>query len=71
MLTESIPNDIDLMADKETIQRVCGNINTIYKQIKKNECKPTTDYLFANLEKEQTLNASIQKMELVNSVDML
>ena len=71
LLTESIPNHIDLMPDKETIQNVCGNINTIYKQIKKNECKPTTDYLFANLEKEQTLNASIQKMELVNSIDML
>ena len=71
LLTETIPNDIKLMNDKDTITHVSNNINLIYKQIKKNEIKPTSDYLFANLEKESRLNASLEKMNLVNSIDIL
>lgn len=70
LLTEEIPNNIELMPDKPTIQSVCENINLIYKQIKKKEHKPVTDYLFANIEKETALNASMQKMDLVNSINM-
>lgn len=69
LLTEEIPNDIELMPDKPTIMSVCDNINLIYKQIKKKEHKPVTDYLFANIEKEASLNASMQKMDLVNSMN--
>ena len=70
LLTEEIPNDIELMPDKPTIKAVCDNINLVYKQIKKKEHKPTTDYLFANIEKETSLNASMQKMDLVNSANI-
>ena len=70
LLTEEIPNDIELMPDKPTIMSVCDNINLIYKQIKKKEHKPVTDYLFANIEKETSINASMQKMDLVNSMNI-
>ena len=69
LLTEDIPNNIELMHDKSTITSVCDNINLIYKQIKKKEHKPVTDYLFANIEKEKTINQSLQKMDLVNSME--
>jgi len=71
LLTEEIPNDIELMPDKPTIRSVCDNINLIYKQIKKKEHKPVTDYLFANIEKEISLNESMQKMDLVNSMNYM
>ena len=70
LLTEEIPNNIELMPDKPTIMSVCDNINLIYKQIKKKEHKPVTDYLFANIEKETALNESKQKMDLVNSMNI-
>jgi hypothetical protein len=57
------------MPNKSTINSVCDNISLVYKQIKKKEHKPTTDYLFANIEKEKTINASLQKMDLVNSIN--
>ena len=69
LLTENIPTDIELMPNKSTINSVCDNISLVYKQIKKKEHKPTTDYLFANIEKEKTINASLQKMDLVNSIN--
>jgi hypothetical protein len=58
------------MPDKPTIMSVCDNINLVYKQIKKKEHKPVTDYLFANIEKEASINASMQKMDLVNSMNI-
>lgn len=70
LLTEEIPNDIELMPDKPTIMAVCDNINLVYKQVKKKEQKPTTDYLFANIEKETSLTSSMQKMDLVNSTNI-
>ena len=70
LLTEEIPNDIELMPDKPTITSVCDNINLVYKQIKKKEHKPTTDYLFANIKTDTSINASMQQMDLVNSIDI-
>ena len=44
-------------------------INTIYKQIKKNEQSPNTEYLFANIEKENAFEKSMKKMQLLNNID--
>ena len=37
------------VSNKETIENVTEKIDQIYKQIKKNEESPNTDYLFSNL----------------------
>lgn len=71
LLTEPVPTDIELMPNKPMVQMVVGKINTIYKQIKKNEMSPNTEYLFANLERENTFEQSMRKMELVNSMDLM
>tara|TARA_B110000091_G_scaffold209136_1_gene249823 strand:- start:686 stop:1777 length:1092 start_codon:yes stop_codon:yes gene_type:complete len=71
LLTETIPTNIDLINNKSTIETIKGKINIIYKQIKKNEESPNTDYLFANLERENTLEQSMRKMEIVNGMDFL
>jgi hypothetical protein len=69
LLTETVRTDIELVSNKDTIQFVVKKINSIYKQIKKNEHSPNTDYLFSNIDKENTFEASLKKMELVNSMD--
>jgi len=70
LLTEQVPRDIDLMTNKPMIQNVVDKINDVYKQIKKHEESPNTDYLFANLERENTFEKSMKKMDMVNSLDI-
>jgi hypothetical protein len=70
LLTEPVQTNIELMPNKPLIQNIVDKINSIYKQIKKNEESPNTEYLFANLERENTFEKSIRKMELVNSMNI-
>jgi hypothetical protein len=69
LLTQPVLTNIELIQDKQIIQNVIGRIDTIYKQIKKNEISPKTDYLFANLKREQSLESSLLKMDMVNRID--
>ena len=57
------------MTNKPLIQGITDKINAIYKQIKKNEESPNTEYLFANLQRENTFEKSMRKMDLMNSMD--
>jgi hypothetical protein len=68
LLTEPVPTNIELITNKEVIENVISKINQIYKQIKKEEVSPNTDYLFANVEKQNTFDKSMKRMELVNSI---
>ena len=43
----------------------------IYKQIKKNEQSPRTQYLFTGLNDDSNYQKSLQKMELMNSMDVI
>jgi len=70
LLTEPVPTNIELMSNKPMIQNVVDKINEVYKQIKKQEESPNTDYLFANLQRENTFEKSMKKMDLVNSLDI-
>jgi len=70
LITEPVPTNVELMSNKPLIQSIIDKINSIYKQIKKNEESPNTDYLFANLERENAFEKSMRKMELVNSMDI-
>ena len=70
LLTEEVRTDIDLVKDKKVIGVVVNKINSIYKQIKKNEKSPNTDYLFANVDKENAFERSMKQMEIINSIDM-
>ena len=73
LLTEPVPTAVDIItpANKPIIQNATDKINAIYKQIKKQEVSPGTDYLFANLERENNFEKSMSKMNLLNSMDGL
>ena len=44
---------------------------TKYKQIKNNEESPKTEYLFNNLNKQNNLENSIKKMNVLGSMDFI
>jgi hypothetical protein len=71
LLTEPVPLDVDLISKKDIIYNVVGKINEIYKQIKKNEQSPGTDYLFNNLDKQANYEKSIRKLEIMESLDFV
>tara|TARA_A100001015_G_C14895331_1_gene674161 strand:- start:801 stop:1196 length:396 start_codon:yes stop_codon:yes gene_type:complete len=65
---EHINYDIPLFRDKDIIENVCGNINIIYKDIKKNEISPNTDYLFDKVGKSNT-EKTIERLEKMKELD--
>ena len=61
--------DVELVADKRKVELAVQNINNIYEQIKKNEVKPGTDYLFSGLnDKQREFAKSMEKLNLMNTL---
>jgi hypothetical protein len=71
LLTEPVPTNIELITKKELIMNVVEKIGEIYKQIKKNEHSPGTDYLFNNLEQASNFEKSIRKLEMMEAIDFV
>jgi hypothetical protein len=68
LLTEPVPTNIEMITDKVILKNVVEKINNVYKQIKKNEESPNTEYLFSNLDKKRTFEQSMQRMEIMNKM---
>lgn len=68
--TDKININGDIINDKKTVSTVIDNIDIVYKQIKKNEVSPNTEYLFNNLEKQNSIKKSVKQMQIVNSIDI-
>jgi hypothetical protein len=68
MFCEHINTNDEIIRDsqKEVIGVVIDKIDIIYKQIKKNEVSPETDYLFKDA-KQSNLEKTIQKLETMNT----
>jgi predicted HAD superfamily phosphohydrolase len=58
--------NIAIITHPEKIEAIVLKIDSIYKEIKKNEVSPKTDYLFTNLNKTN-LEKTIEKIELINN----
>jgi len=71
LLTEPVPTHIELVVKKELVANAVEKIGEVYKQIKKNEQSPNTDYLFNNLEKASNFEKSIRKLEMMESMDVV
>ena len=69
IITEHVSRDVEIVNNKEMIKYVVENINTIYKEIKKNEETPRTDYLYMGLDdKYKSIAESMRKMEIMNNM---
>ena len=67
VFTEPFSIDEEIVKDKNKIIVITQNINKIYKQIKKNEHSPGTDYLYNNV-KATNLEKTIAKLETMNNL---
>ena len=68
LLTEPLDNKIKIIPNESLINTITSKINVIYKQIKKNEIKPDTDYLFNNSITNNNLEKTISKLEKMNAL---
>jgi hypothetical protein len=66
LLTENIDYNIQISKDPETANKIKNNINLIYKEIKKNEIIPKSDFLLTNLKSNR--EKSIEKMKILNTI---
>lgn len=71
ILTEIIPTNIELISkeNKEMIEIVVENVDLLYKQIKKNEHGPGTDYLFMGSDSKNNLERSVKQLEMLRAMD--
>jgi hypothetical protein len=68
LLGENIINNEEIMrpSQHESVSNILKKIDLIYKQIKKNEKSPGTDYLFKDI-KASNLEKTIEKLEKMNT----
>jgi hypothetical protein len=68
LLIENVNLNIPLTEKTNEIKAIINKIDTIYKEIKKNEISPGTDYLFTNL-KKSNMEKTIEKIEMINNIE--
>lgn len=71
LLCEHINNNIKIANNIDLTKKIISKINTIYKQIKKNEITPNTDYLFNNSFTSGNLEKTISKLDKFNDLNNL
>ena len=71
LITETVPVNIHLVENKDLLSSGLSKVNFIYKQVKKNEQTPSTEYLFHNIDKQMALERSMKQMEIINSLDSI
>jgi RNase P/RNase MRP subunit POP5 len=70
ILTEKYDTKIEIIKDKELVETVVKKINSVYKQIKKNEIGPKVDYLMTDIRKS-SLEKTIDKLQMINKYDYI
>ena len=68
IIIENYDNTIDIINNKSKVNQIVLKINNIYKEIKKNEESPGTDYLFKNI-KGKSIEKSIYKLNVLNTFE--
>jgi hypothetical protein len=72
LLTEKVNYDIEMIQNKKEIHTITSKINTIYKQIKLNEERPNTDYLFSNINANKSnLEKTIEKLDKMKELNSI
>lgn len=67
LLTEQVDMSINMLGDKEKTDAITKKIDIVYKDVKKNEEVPDTDYLFNGVGKSN-LDKTIERLEAMNKI---
>ncbi len=67
LIIENYNFELPITNKSQEIEAIVSKIDTIYKEIKKNEISPNTEYLFTNL-KKSNLEKTIEKIEMINNI---
>jgi len=68
LLTEAVDLDIIMINNKSEIDIIVKKIDCIYKDIKKNEISPETDYLFLGTKQQSSFDKTIERLEKMNEM---
>ncbi len=71
LVTESVNAAIPIVTNHDVLANVVEQIDNIYSQIKENEHSPNTEYLFNGMDAETNFLKTVQKMEMMNNMDIV
>jgi len=71
MLTESYDVQTPIINNTQIVEKIKCKIDLIYKEIKKSEEKPKTDYLFNNSINNNNLEKTIDKIDKLNTMTFI
>lgn len=69
ILTEKYDSSESFIHQKDKIEKLMKNIELFYKQVKKNEKSPETDYLFIKTEEKSNIEKTREKLEIMNKIN--
>ena len=67
LIIDNIDFNINITNENDKIEAIVEKINSLYRDIKKNEDSPNTDYLFKNI-KKTNIEKTIEKIEILNNL---
>ena len=67
ILTDPVDFSIEIITNKKELDAIIKKIGVVYKDVKKNEETPKTDYLFNGIERSN-LDKTIERLEKMNSI---
>ena len=67
VLTEIVNFRVEIISDKKAVSKVVDKVDVIYKEIKKNEIAPATDYLFNGDSGKSNVEKSIEKLDIMKN----
>ena len=63
LLTEIVDYNMEMIPNKNQIDNIKSKIDFVYKEVKKNEVSPQTDYLLTNVKQMSNLDKTIERLE--------
>ena len=70
LLTMECNYKVPIIENKVLIENITKKIDGIYKQVKKNEIKPETDYLYHGLN-QNNLENTLRKLDIMNNINFI
>ena len=67
LLCENVDYAVDIVQNKTSVDTIVKKIDHVYRDVKKNEIAPATNYLFNGVAKS-SMDKTIERIEKMNSI---